>query len=44
MAGDVFWNIPLRRGLRLGDFIGDWLAFGLSITVFGSDLLGKMLI
>ncbi|RKR38635.1 DUF4396 domain-containing protein [Paraburkholderia sp. BL17N1] len=31
-------------GCALGDFIGDWLAFGLSITVFGSDLLGKMLI
>jgi hypothetical protein len=31
-------------GCALGDFIGDWLAFGLAITVFGSDLLGKMLI
>jgi hypothetical protein len=31
-------------GCALGDFVGDWLAFGLSFTVFGSDLFGKMLI
>ncbi|MGQ7932424.1 DUF4396 domain-containing protein [Paraburkholderia sp. D1E] len=31
-------------GCALGDFVGDWLAFGLSFTLFGSDLLGKILI
>lgn len=31
-------------GCALGDFVGDWLAFGLSFTLFGSDLFGKMLI
>ncbi|MFM0239196.1 DUF4396 domain-containing protein [Paraburkholderia phytofirmans] len=31
-------------GCALGDFVGDWLAFGLSFTLFGSDLIGKMLI
>jgi hypothetical protein len=31
-------------GCALGDFGGDWLAFGLSFTLFGSDLFGKMLI
>lgn len=31
-------------GCALGDFAGDWLAFGLSVTIFDSDLLGKMVI
>lgn len=31
-------------GCALGDFVGDWLAFGLSFTLVGSDLIGKMLV
>lgn len=30
-------------GCALGDFIGDWVAFALGFTLFGSDLAGKIL-
>ena len=31
-------------GCAAGDFIGDWLAYGLGVTLFGSELGGKYLL